>query len=74
MVGLDCTINGVYTWIILIFTVAGFKGSVLGVIGRVIGTANPIQLMLAKLGVVRLTRIAGFETKGVPTNETMISM
>lgn len=74
MVRLNCTINGIYTWIILIFTVTGFKGSVLGIVGRVIGTANPIQLVLAKLGVVRLARIAGFETKGVPTNETMISM
>jgi len=62
---------GVYTREILVLRVAGFEGTIAGIIGCVEGTSDTVVNVFAVVSGVGAVRVAGFEAEGVGTHEAM---
>lgn len=59
------------TRVVLVITEAGLEGPVLGVVGRVVCTANTVVYVLAKVGGVGVGGVADFDAEGVTTHEVV---
>jgi hypothetical protein len=70
-VGHDGAVLGVDTREVLIVTLAGLEGTVLGVVGSVVGATDTVETMLAEVGGVGVGGIANLDTEGVTTHEAI---
>jgi len=57
------------TWKVLVFTLARLKSAVLGIVGRIEGTANAIIDVLTVVCGIRFAWVACFETKSISTHK-----
>lgn len=70
-VGHDLAVLGVDTGEVLVLALARLEGTVLGVVRRVVGTSNAVELVLAEFGVVRMVGVASFDTEGIAPHEVV---
>jgi hypothetical protein len=55
----DAVSTGVDTWEVLVLALARLEGSVLGIVGSIVGAANTIEDVLAVTSVVGAIRVTG---------------
>jgi len=67
----DLTVLGVHTRKVLIVTQACLKDTLLRVVGCVIGTADTVETVFAKMGGVRALGVTDFEAEAVQAYEVV---
>jgi hypothetical protein len=65
------TVLSVDTGEILVFTTAGFKGTVLSVVGGVVLATDTVKDVFAEFAVVRSGGVTGFEAEEVGAHEVV---
>jgi len=70
-VGDDGTVGCVYAREVLVIALAGLKGTVLSIVGCVVGTADTVVDVLAVVGSVGASRVTCFEAEEVATHEVV---
>jgi len=70
-VGHDGTVLGIDTRVILVVALAGLEGTVLGIIGDVVGAADTVETMFAEVGGVGVSGVANLDAESVASHEVM---
>jgi hypothetical protein len=65
---------GIDTGEILIITLARSEGTVLGVVGSVVGTTDAIEDVLAEVRGMCTSRVTSLDTESIATHETGMSI
>jgi hypothetical protein len=54
---------------VLVVTLARLKGTILGIVGGVVGTSDTVETVFAEVGCVRVGRITDFDAEGIAAHE-----